>query len=66
MDSILYQLATLDNKDIICYKEGTLVKYSMPAEWLAGLGWGGEHLMDSMQEVVNTTVSEARERTMVE
>ena len=63
---ILYQLATLDNKDIICYKEETLANYSMPAEWLAGLGWGGEHLMDSMQEVVNTTVSEARERTMVE
>lgn len=63
---ILYQLSTLDNKDIICYKEDTLARYSLPSEWMAGLGWGGEHLMDSMQEVVNTTVSEARERTMVE
>ena len=66
---ILYQLATratLDNKDIICYKEETLAKYSLPSDWLAGLGWGGEHLMDSMQDVVNTTVSVAREMTIVE
>ena len=43
---ILYQLATLDNKDIICYKEETLAKSSLPAECLAGLGWGapdGQH-----------------------
>ena len=38
---ILYQLATLDNKDIICYKEKTLAKYSLPSVWLAGLGGDG-------------------------
>ena len=63
---ILYQLVTLDNKDIICYKEETLAKYSLPSDWLAGLGWGGENLMYSMQDVVNTTVSVAREMTIVE
>ena len=39
---ILYQLATratLDNKDIICYKEKRLVRYSLPSEWLAGIWW---------------------------
>ena len=57
VSSILYQLlatrATLDNKDIICYKEKRLVRYSLPSEWLAGLGWGGEHLMDNKQEVIS-------------
>ena len=32
------QVEALDNKDIICYKEESLAKYSLPFEWLAGLG----------------------------
>lgn len=63
---IMYQLSTLDTMNIICYKESSLATYTVPAEWRAGLGWGGEHLMDSMQEVVNTTVNEAREKSFVE
>ena len=42
------QVEALDNKDIICYKEESLAKYSLPFESLAGLEWGGEHLMDNM------------------
>ena len=58
---IFCQLATLDYVDIICYKDEPMAKYYLSSE---GLGWGGDHLMDSLQDVVNTTVSEAR--TMVE
>eukprot|EP00092_Neocalanus_flemingeri_P027091 GFUD01029377.1.p1 GENE.GFUD01029377.1~~GFUD01029377.1.p1 ORF type:complete len:2023 (+),score=566.09 GFUD01029377.1:57-6125(+) len=63
---IQYKLATVDSLESICYKDDALAAFSLPAEWLAGLGWGGEHLMESMQEVVDTTISEARERSMVE
>jgi len=63
---IMYQMSTLDNKSNICYKDRSLSRYTLSDEWRAGLGWGGEHLMDSMWEVVNTTVNEARERTIVE
>merc|ERR1711874_825135 len=50
---------------VICYREEALSRYSVPAEWSACLGWGAEKEVTTVEEVVETTVSEARERSFV-
>ena len=35
-------------------------------EWSSGLGWAGERETETVQETVDSSMAEARERTMLE
>ena len=50
---------------VICYREEALSLYSVPTQWSASLGWGAEKDVTTVEQVVDNTVSEARERSFV-
>jgi len=63
---ISYRLETILSNDTVCYKQEMLDNFNVPTDWLAGLGWGGEHLTDTMQQVVNDTVNETIEKSLLD
>ena len=40
--------------------------WTMPREWTRGLCWSEERVNDTMSQIVNSSVLEARERSLVE
>ena len=57
-----HQLACLPTTTV-GYREAALADWEPPGEWKAGLGWGGQRDTETVQSMVDTTVSEARDQT---
>ena len=63
---VSYKLSTLSGDENVWLRTSMLDTWTMPREWTRGLCWSEERVNDTMSQIVNSSVLEARERSLVE
>lgn len=60
---IVYKLSTVSSSDNVWFNSDLLQNWTLPSSWTRGLCLAEERQMDSVSELVNSSVLEAKERS---
>ena len=63
---VLYRTSSLTEEETVAFDGNKLGDFRPGQQWSSGLGWAGERELETVQETINTSLTAARERTLLQ